>query len=126
MTTGRVMVNRLSLSYECAGAQDEHSCLPASGSQPTPTHERTVSMLTSFQQWWRRPLRTRDRVAAVFIGIFGGFWIGFLGRLMLVPMPVDFVDLGLWAIGGMIAGAVLGVIFPRAVSVALFPFSIFG
>ena len=71
-------------------------------------------------------MRTRDRVAAVFIGIFGGFWIGFLGRLMLVPMPVDFVDLGLWAIGGMITGAVLGVIFPRAVSVALFPFSIFG
>lgn len=83
-------------------------------------------MLTSFNQWWRRPLRRRDRIGAVAIGAIGGFWVGLLGRLMLGPMPVSLATLGYWAIGSIVVGIILGVIFPRAVSVVLYPFSFLG
>lgn len=83
-------------------------------------------MLTSFNQWWRRPLRTRDRVGAVAIGVIGGFWVALLGRLILGPMPVSFSVLAFWAIWGVVAGAVLGVIFPRIISVILYPFAFLG
>ena len=83
-------------------------------------------MLTSFNQWWRRPLRKRDRVGAVAIGAIGGFWVGLLGRLMLGSMPVSLSTLGYWAIGSVVVGVVLGVLFPRVVSVVLYPFSFLG
>lgn len=82
--------------------------------------------MTSFNQWWRRPLRTRDKVGAVFIGAIGGFWVGLLGRLFLGPMPVSFTELGNWAAGGIVAGIMLGVLFPRVVSVVLYPLAFLG
>ena len=83
-------------------------------------------MLTSFNQWWRRPLRTRDKVGAIFIGAIGAFWVSFLGRLFLGPMPVSFSELGYWAAGGIVVGIILGVLFPRVVSVVLYPFVFLG
>jgi hypothetical protein len=83
-------------------------------------------MLTSFNQWWHRPLRTRDKVGAVFIGAIGGFWVSLLGRLFLGPMPVSFTELGYWVLGGIVAGTILGILFPRVVSVVLFPFTFLG
>ena len=78
-------------------------------------------MLTSFNQWWRRPLRTRDKVGAVLIGVVGGFVVGLLGRLSLGSMPVSFAELAYWAVGGMIGGMVFGILFPRVVTVVLYP-----
>ena len=83
-------------------------------------------MITSFNQWWQRPLRTRDKIGAVFIGAIGGFWISLLGRLMLGQMPVSFSVLLYWAIGGIIIGIILGALFPRTVSVLLYPFALLG
>jgi len=68
----------------------------------------------------------RDRVGAVLIGMIGGFWLGLLGRVFFGPMPVSFTALTFWAVGGVIVGAVLGVIFPRVVSVVLYPFAFLG
>jgi hypothetical protein len=80
----------------------------------------------SFVEWWRRPIRTRDRVGAFFVGAFGGFWVGLLGRVFLGAMPVGFTVLAYWALGTAIAGALLGVLMPRVVTVLLYPFSTFG
>ena len=83
-------------------------------------------MLRAFNEWWRQPLRTVDRVGAMGIGAFGGVWIGVLGRMFLGPMPVAFSTLGYWALGSIIVGAVLGIFFPRVVRVVLYPFALFG
>ena len=83
-------------------------------------------MVTKFKEWWSRPVQTKDRVAAAFVGAMGGFWIGILGRLFLGPMPVAFTALGYWAIGSVIVGVILGLFFPKPVTVVLYPFSIFG
>lgn len=82
-------------------------------------------MLTFFNQWWRRPLRKRDRISAIAIGAVGGFWVGVLGRLMVGSMPVPISTLGYWAAGSFVTGAILGVMFPRAVNIVLYPFSLF-
>lgn len=68
-------------------------------------------MLRPFNEWWRKPLRAVDRIEAIGIGAFGGFWIGVLGRMLLGPMPVAFSTLGYWAVGSIIVGAGLGI-FP--------------
>jgi hypothetical protein len=80
-------------------------------------------MSASFLQWWHRPVRTLDRVAAFFLGAFGGFWIGLLGRLFFGPMPMGIVALGYWGAAGAVLAAVLGIAFPRAVMVVLYPFT---
>ena len=71
-------------------------------------------------------MRVRDRVGAVVIGMIGGFWLGLLVRVFFGPMPVSFTALAFWAVGGVIVGAILGVIFPRVVSVILYPFAFLG
>ena len=83
-------------------------------------------MSLSFLDWWHRPIRTRDRVGAFFVGAFGGFWVGLLGRLFLGPMPVGFTGLAYWALAAASVCALLGVLMPRVVTVLLYPFSTFG
>ena len=83
-------------------------------------------MIRSFRDWWRRPLRPRDRVGAVLIGSLGGLWAVVLGRLFLGPMPAPLATVAYWGIGGLMIGAFLGIAFPRATSVVFFPFSMFG
>ena len=41
-------------------------------------------------------------------------------------MPVSLTELGYWAVGGIIAGIILGLLFPRVVSVVLYPFALLG
>lgn len=83
-------------------------------------------MSLGFMEWWHRPMRARDRVSAFFIGGFGGFWMGLIGRLVFGPMPVALTVLGYWALGSAIACALLGVLFPRVVTVVLYPFTMLG
>lgn len=77
----------------------------------------------SFSEWWNRPIRPSDRIWAALIGGFGGFWMGLLGRVFLGSMPVSLTVLAYWAIGAAVAGVVLGVLFPKATTIVLFPFS---
>lgn len=80
----------------------------------------------NFSRWWNAPVTRRDRIIGAFIGAMGCFWIGLLGRLALGPLPVSFSDLAWWALGSALLGTVLGVCFPKSVSVVCFPFSTFG
>jgi len=41
-------------------------------------------------------------------------------------MPVSFTELGYWAVGGIVVGIILGLLFPRVVSVVLYPFAFLG
>jgi hypothetical protein len=79
-----------------------------------------------FARWWQAPATRRDRLMGALVGGLGCFWIGLLGRLALGPLPVPLATLGGWALGAMLAGILLGICFPKSVSVLCFPFSSFG
>ena len=80
-------------------------------------------MKTKFKEWWNRPITAVDRLFGALIGAFGGFWLLLPGRLFLGPTPVSFSKLGIWAAAGVVAGLVAGIMYPRATSIVLFPFS---
>lgn len=82
--------------------------------------------LSAFREWWPAPTTTRDRFVGATIGGMGCFWIGILGRLLLGPLPVSLPTLGWWALGSVVVGITLGLLFPKVVSVVCFPFSTFG
>lgn len=71
-------------------------------------------------------MKPADRVWAVIVGVIGGFWLGLIIRLAFGSMPVSFQVLGYWIIGGMIVGGILGILFPRIISIALYPFTLIG
>ena len=71
-------------------------------------------------------MRPADRLWAIIVGLSAGFWLGLIARLSFGPMPVSFQILGYWIIGGMVACGILGVLFPRTVSIILYPFTLLG
>jgi hypothetical protein len=64
----------------------------------------------------------RDRILGAIVGAFGGFWLGVLSSFAFgsLGQPATFVALV------AVACAVSGVVFPKVVTVVLFPFSTFG
>lgn len=85
-----------------------------------------AARLQAFRVWWHKPATPKDRFLGAMVGGFGCFWIGVLGRLLIGPMPVTFSTLVAWAVGSLFVGVVLGVLFPKSVSVVCFPFATFG
>ncbi|MDR1994246.1 hypothetical protein [Azonexus sp.] len=85
-----------------------------------------ANQIERFKLWWREPPTWRDRITGALVGSIGGFWIGILGRIILGPLPAPFSVVLLWGIGAIILFAVIGTIFPKPVSIILFPFSIWG
>lgn len=91
-------------------------------------------MFTSFFQrkkqnfigWWHAPATRKDRLLGAVVGGIGCFWVSILGRLVFGPMPVSLVVLAYWALAGITAGVILGILFPKATTCAAFPFSTFG
>jgi hypothetical protein len=81
---------------------------------------------SEFRAWWHKPATTRDRVLGVFVGLFAGFWVGVLGRIILGEMPVSFATLAEFAMIGAGTGLVLGATFPKAVLILGFPFASMG
>lgn len=82
--------------------------------------------LQTFSAWWRAPATRKDRALGASIGGLGGFWIGPLGVLLIALAPVSIVTLMWAALAGGIAGVVLGMMFPKTVSIVGFPFALFG
>ncbi len=83
-------------------------------------------MTTKFKEWWNRPIEKKDRIKAIVIGAIGCCWIVVLGRLFFSSEPVNLIVLILWAIGSIITGIILGLLFPKFVTLVLSPFSVFG
>jgi hypothetical protein len=79
-----------------------------------------------FTQWWQAPITRADRIRGAAVGALACLWIFGLGRLMLAQEPVGLGVLVWWAVGGAIAGILLGMRFPKAITCILFPFSTFG
>jgi hypothetical protein len=82
--------------------------------------------LRRFHDWWRAPATRKDRIRGAFIGAVGCFWIGTLGRIMIGPLPVSGSTVGWWALGSIVSGILLGILFPKVVSCVCFPFLTFG
>ncbi len=80
----------------------------------------------NYVRWRQAPATRRDRIIGAVIGGMGCFWIGILGRLSLGPLPASVSALGWWALGSVLVGVMLGICFPKIVSVVCFPFSSFG
>ena len=80
----------------------------------------------SFVDWWHAPITRNDRKLGALVGGLGCFWIGVLGRFMFGPMPVSLTTVGWWALGSVVVGVTLGIIFPKVTSCVCFPFSTFG
>lgn len=68
----------------------------------------------------------KDRIKGAFIGAVGCLWIAGIGRIIVGELPVSISVVGGWALCGAIIGLTLGILFPKAVSVVCFPFSVFG
>lgn len=83
-------------------------------------------MPSRFSDWWQRPIRTRDRVSAAFVGLFAGFWIGLLGRIILVDEPTGISILFYWGVAIAVISAILGALFPRHTMIVFYPFAFFG
>ena len=79
-----------------------------------------------FRTWWRAPIRPRDRFLGMVIGALGAFWIGALGRIIVGELRVSLAEVAGWGVGCAIAGATMGAVVPKHISVLLFPFSTFG
>lgn len=79
-----------------------------------------------FLRWWRAPITLKDRIIGAIIGGIGCFWIGVLGRIMLGTLPVSISTLGWWALGSVVIGITLEILFPKVTACICFPFSIFG
>ncbi len=79
-----------------------------------------------FLVWWRAPATWRDRLLGSVVGMFGCFWIGVLGRVIIGPLPVPLQALAWWAIGSVATGVALGILFPKATACICFPFAISG
>ena len=80
-----------------------------------------------FKAWWQRPPTKVDRFVAAFIGGFGMFWVAiFIPALVSMQGPFSFNQVIYWFIGFVISGVILGVIFPKIVTIVLLPFSLLG
>ena len=71
-------------------------------------------------------MKPKDRVLGAVVGGIACFWIGVLGRIMLGPSPISLDVLAWWAIGSVAVGVVVGILFPKATTCALYPFTTFG
>ncbi|UCJ17694.1 hypothetical protein K5Q02_04760 [Pseudomonas sp. MM211] len=76
--------------------------------------------------WWRQPITRKDRWFAALVGAMGGVWIGLLICMVLAAGPMSLVVWGVWALSGAITCALLGALFPRVVSVLIFPLTLLG
>ena len=79
-----------------------------------------------FIQWWRTPATWKDRALGALVGGIACFWIGVLGRIILGPLPVSISVLAWWALASVGIGVVLGLVFPKATTCVLFPFTTIG
>ncbi|ARN22259.1 hypothetical protein [Piscinibacter gummiphilus] len=80
----------------------------------------------AFSGWWRAPSSRRDRTLGAFVGALGGFWIGVLLSVSLMPSPVSFSTVGLAGLASAVSGLLLGIAFPKVTTLVCFPFSVFG
>ena len=81
------------------------------------------SRVAKFKVWWRTPATARDRALGGLVAAFASFWLGIVGLAVFSPVAVQApVFIGL-TVG---AGLLLGIAFPKAATLVLFPFTVFG
>jgi hypothetical protein len=74
----------------------------------------------------RAPPTRKERITSAVLGGFAGFWIAVLCRLFFGTLPASLsavAAVGLW---GLLAGVLLGIIFPKTTRWAALPFAFYG
>lgn len=90
-----------------------------------------MRIIEKFKVWWASPITPKMRWQSVFIAMFGGFWLSFLGILAWVSYfyPHDGIELMIlfkYVGCGMLVFMVLGYRFPKVILLVTFPFSMWG
>lgn len=60
------------------------------------------------------------------VGAIGGFWLGVLLSLFLLKAPQDLSALLIGGTLGAVAGAGIGALLPKPLTVVLYPLALFG
>ena len=79
--------------------------------------------MARFKSWWRAPATAKDRLLGAVVGAFAGFWLGLLSLAALALsslQPVQFICIV------VAVCALAGVLFPKVITVVLFPFGVIG
>lgn len=82
--------------------------------------------LERLQSWWRAPATRKDRLVGAAVGGMSFFWFGLFGRLSLGATPALLSELVAWVLATVVAGVMLGALFPKPISVIGFPFTFLG
>ncbi|THB69034.1 MAG: hypothetical protein D6B27_01300 [Gammaproteobacteria bacterium] len=77
--------------------------------------------------WWQRKPTKADRALAAVIGAIGMFWVAvLLPGTIAIKGPFTLNQIIFWLVGFVFLGIILGIVFPKIISIVLFPFAIFG
>ena len=80
-----------------------------------------------FKEWWKRTPTKADRFLAAIIGAIGMFWVALISAAVLpISGPFTLIQILYWFLGFVSSGVIIGVIFPKIVTIVLFPFSLLG
>jgi hypothetical protein len=79
-----------------------------------------------FEEWWRAPTTTPDRIKTALLSMWAGLWIGAIACVVLLPFPIPFSAILYWALAGAGAAAILGALFPKAMWLVAMPFAFLG
>ncbi len=76
----------------------------------------------SLHDYLNRPLKIGDRILAIVMGAFGGFWLGLFACMAFASTPVPLQEVAYWLGSGALVGVILGAIFPRVIMIIFYPF----
>lgn len=86
-----------------------------------------INRRNKFKAWWKRPSTKVDRFFAAIIGAVGMFWVALLSPAVLpINGPFTLNQIACWFAGFILTGIIIGIIFPKIVSVVLYPFALCG
>ena len=80
------------------------------------------SRFARFGSWWRTPVTPKDRALGVLVGAIGGFCVLAFALMTFGMFSHLSAMSGWWVVPLLLPGSLAGFLFPKHVTVVLFPF----